>query len=131
MSNRQKHIEWRRNTLIETYENFYDNYEKFVEYCERNRRMYIYRLEMMSDYRYDILRKEVLGWIDKGLKHEDLDQLYEKSPFDENTQKVEHIYFMIEQRTTVLKISQVEHFVKKEMRLKCENYKWLHGDDDE
>jgi hypothetical protein len=86
---------------------------------------------MMSDYRYDILRKEVLGWIDKGLKHEDLDQLYEKSPFDENTQKVEHIYFMIEQRTTVLKISQVEHFVKKEMRLKCENYKWLHGDDDE
>ena len=31
MSNRQKHIEWRRNTLIETYENVYDNYEEFVE----------------------------------------------------------------------------------------------------
>ena len=68
MSNREKHIEWRKKTLIERrndrscFEDIRGNLDRelYLKYCEIERDKYIYRLEVMSNDQYNRLRKQVI-----------------------------------------------------------------------
>jgi len=117
MSNREKHIEWRKKTLIERrndrscFEDIRGNLDRelYLKYCEIERDKYIYRLEVMSNDQYNRLRKQVIDRtsIVQNIEREiqetmNVDGFRVYRPFiDENRHltKEEYTYHLIERLT--------------------------------
>lgn len=131
MSNREKHIEWRKKTLVEirddrsSFEDSWGNLdrEEHLKYCEIERDKYIYRLGVMNNYQYNRLRKQV---IDRTRIVKEIEREIQETIYDSGKNKGLKVYEPLILRSLSTQISKEEytyHLIEKLTDLYGE-YEW-------